>query len=67
MNSRGLGRMSMYMTPFVVISIAELIKIYRDKNLHIASIIIAALYGTMEWIEVSGSSSLNNFQFQWIW
>ena len=67
MNSTAMGRMSLYMTLFMIISIVELIKVVESRYTKLLTIAIVLLYGFMEWYEIQGSVSLNNFQLEWLW
>ena len=67
MNSTAMGRMGLYMAPFMVISIVELIKVVESRYTRLLTIAIVLLYGIMEWYEIQGSPTLNNFQLQWLW
>ena len=67
MNSAALSRMNMYMTPFMIVSIVELFKVVDSRYTKLITIATVLLYGIMEWYEIQGSSSLNNFQLEWLW
>ena len=64
-NSACLARMSMYTAPFAVLAVAELVKIFDIRDRGLVSGAIVLLYWFMDWYEIHGSDSLNNFQLHW--
>lgn len=67
MNSAALGRMNMYMTPFMIISIVELFKMVDSKYTKLLTLATVLLYGIMEWYEIQGNPTLNSFHLEWLW
>lgn len=64
-NSTYLARIGIFTSPFVIVGLPKLI---RMKNKYVEILVragIIVLYGIYWYIEISGSSSLNNYQFVW--
>ncbi len=54
MNSAALARMSIYMGPFTVIALVELLKVFSDANRGLITVLIIVLYGIVEYVECDG-------------
>lgn len=65
MHSKAFGRMNMYMMPFMVISIAELMKVIESRNKQLISVAIVVLYLIVEWNDCR-ASTMSPFQLNWI-
>ena len=66
MNSAALARMSMYMGPFTVIAIVELLKKVSDIDRGLITTLIIILYGIVEYVECDGVSfTLDNLKWFW--
>lgn len=66
MNSAALARMSMYMGPFTVIAIVELLKIFPDSNRKIITFLIVILYWIVEYVECYGVIFTLD-RLRWFW
>ena len=66
MNSAALARMSMYMGPFTVIAIVELLKKVSDIDRGLITTLIILLYGIVGYVECDGVSfTLDNLKWFW--
>ena len=66
MNSAALARMSMYMGPFTVIALVELLKIFTDTNRALITTLIIILYGIVEYVECDGVVFTFD-KLRWLW
>ena len=66
MNSAALARMSIYMGPFTVIAIVELLKVFSDINRGLITTLIIILYGIVEYAECDGMIFTLE-KLRWLW